>query len=66
LKLPFGVLTKIEERQRERLTGRRWVDDEKTLLLKFTEMIFDKLKQFRQSAYTLLGKGKMPSLTEWH
>ncbi len=34
------------------------VDDEKTLLLKSTEMIFDKLKQLRQSAYTLLSLGK--------
>lgn len=30
----------------------------KPLLLKSLKMIFDKLKQFRQGAYTLLGKGK--------
>lgn len=34
------------------------VDLENTNLLKSTKMIFDKLKQFRQSTYTLLGKGK--------
>lgn len=30
----------------------------KPLLLKSLKMILEKLKQFRQSAYTLLGKGK--------
>lgn len=30
----------------------------KLQLLKSLKMIFDKLKQFRQSAYTLLGQGK--------
>lgn len=39
-------------------TSCQWVDDEKTIVLKSTEMNFDKLKQFRQSAYTLLDQGK--------